>query len=132
MLTAVDSSALLDVITDDPDFADASERALRIAAREGALVVCECVLAEIAPSLTEADLEEFLSDWQLKFTPSSRESALLAGKKFATYLRRGGRGGRIVSDFLIAAHAQLHADRLLARDRGYVRDYFKTLRLWEP
>ena len=43
-----------------------------------------------------------------------------------------GKRGRVVPDFLIAAHAQLLADRLLARDRGYYRDYFARLVLWDP
>ena len=51
---------------------------------------------------------------------------------FRVYLDRGGKRGRVVSDFLNAAHAQLVADRLLARDRGNYRDYFKHLDLWDP
>lgn len=78
------------------------------------------------------DVPQFLSDWNLTFEPSSQPSALLAGEMFRTYLQRGGKRGRVVSDCLIAAHAQHHAQRLLARDRGYYRDYFTQLQLWDP
>jgi len=133
MLTAIDSSVLLDVVTDSPSHANASEQALRRAAEEGGLIICECVLAEIRPALGKgSDIERFLEDWQLRFIPSSRESALLAGELFAAYLERGGREGRVLTDFLIGAHAKLHADRLLARDRGYLRDYFSRLKLLVP
>jgi predicted nucleic acid-binding protein len=132
MVTAVDSSVLLDVVTDDPRWADASEAALRRADREGGLVIGECVLAEITPAIGADRLGEFLRDWNLRFEPSTEASARLAGRHFATYLARGGKGGRIAPDFLIAAHAQVHADRLLVRDRGYLRDYFRQLRIWLP
>lgn len=131
MLTAVDSSVLLDVLADSPD-ADRSVIALRQAMSEGGLVVCECVLAEIRPALAEHDVTDFLRDWQMAFIPSSLDSALLAGGMFAEHLRRGGRRKRIVVDFLIGAHAMRHADRLLARDRGFLRDYFSGLTLIEP
>ncbi len=133
MLTALDSSVLLDVVTDSPMHADGSERALRQASREGGLIICESVLAEIRPAFAKnAQVEEFLADWQLRFIPSSRESALLAGELFGVHLARGGKAGRVMADFLIGAHATLHADRLLARDRGYLRDYFKRLKLLTP
>jgi hypothetical protein len=131
--TALDSSVLLDVITDDPRFADGSEAALRRAAREGVLVVGECVLAEIRPALPEGNVEEFLADWQIEFIASTRQSALLAGSMFGKYLRRRPHlEGRVIPDFLIGAHAFLLADRLLARDRGYLRDYFGKLKLMTP
>ena len=135
MRTAIDTSVLLDVLLDDSAHASASEGALRRAAAEGALLICECVLAELAPSLPRAaDVDEFLSDLQVEFVPSNRESALLAGAMFRTYLaRRPARaGGRVVADFLIGAHARCLADRLIARDRGYYRDYFKGLSLLVP
>ncbi len=132
MITAVDTSVLVDVLVDDAKFATPSIAALHKAASDGALIICESTLAEIVPVLGEDEIAEFLSDWNLKFLPSSQESAILAGEMFRDYLMRGGKRGRVVPDFLIAAHAQIHAERLLARDRGYYRDYFKRLKLWDP
>ena len=133
MITAVDSSVVLDVIVDDPAFADGSVRLLRRCMAEGKLIVGECVLAEIQPAFgSDVQISAFLEDWQLEFVPSTRASSILAGAHFATFLQRGGRPGRIVADFLIGAHAQLTADRLLARDRGYLRDYFSDLEVLDP
>ena len=105
MVTAVDTSVLLDVLLNDPQHSGPSIAALRQAANEGSLVICETVLAEIVPTLAPADVAQFLSDWNLTFAPSSQPSALLAGEMFRTYLQRGGKRGRVVPDFLIAAHA---------------------------
>lgn len=134
MRTALDSSVLLDVLVDDPAHADAAERALRSAAGEGALVIGECVVAEIRPAFADGDIEQFMADWNIGFQPSSIESSLLAGRMFKSYLvrQKPRRGGRVVADFLIGAHALVHADRLLARDRGYYRDYFADLVVVEP
>jgi hypothetical protein len=37
----------------------------------------------------------------------------------------------VIADFLIGAPGPCLADRLLGRDRGYFRDYFKGLTLLE-
>jgi predicted nucleic acid-binding protein len=133
MVTAVDSSVILDAGTNDPKFGRQSIECLRQADREGRLIICECVVAEIRPAFASRDeLEAFLSDWKLTFVPSSLGSAAFAGEMFTAYRARKGGRERVLADFLIAAHAQNHADRLLARDRGYVRDYFKKLKLWQP
>jgi hypothetical protein len=132
MVTAVDTSVLLDVLLNDAQHAPGSIAALHRAAAEGSLAVCDAALAEIVPVLTAADLSQFLADWEITFLPSTQPVAVLAGEMFRVYLDRGGKRGRVVPDFLIAAHAQQLADRLLARDRGYYRDYFKQLDLWDP
>lgn len=128
MISSVDSSVILDVITDDT-----SEAALRGASEEGQLVICECVMAEIYPAFeTSTSFDEFMADWQLDFIASSPASAIMAGEHFADFLQRGGKGGRIVPDFLIGAHALVHAERLIARDRGYLRENFTDLVLIDP
>src|SRR4051794_39895742 len=91
MVTAVDTSVLLN----DPQHSATSISALRRAANEGSLVICESALAEIVPALIPADVRPFFSDWNLTFTPSTEQSALLAGEMFRVYLQRGGKRGRV-------------------------------------
>lgn len=136
MRTAIDTSVILDVLIADSTHADASEAALRKAAAQGALIISESVLAEIVPAFPggRADVEAFLDDWSLEFHPATLASSLLAGQMFSTYLmrRKKHQPSRVLPDFLIGAHAATLADRLLARDRGYYRDYFTHLVLLEP
>jgi predicted nucleic acid-binding protein len=136
MRTAIDSSVILDVLLADPRHGARSEASLRQCASEGALIVGECVIAEIAPALggRGSEVGDLLRDWSLEFVPSTEESAALAGVMFGAYLSRRRSSGprRVVPDFLIGAHAAVLADRLLARDRGYYRDHFKRLVLIEP
>jgi predicted nucleic acid-binding protein len=134
MITAVDSSVILDVLTGNAGSASASLSALRRASREGRLIVSESVIAEIRPAFeSNALFEEFLEDWGLEFTPSTLRSSIRAGEMLKQMLiRKKRRDGRILPDFLIGAHALEHADRLLARDRGFLRDYFTDLDLWDP
>lgn len=132
MVTAVDSSVLLDVLLNDPQHVSPAMAALRRAAAEGSLAVSEVVIAEIAPVLAAGELPKFLTDWRLTFLPSTQPVAVLAGEMFRVFLERGGKRGRVVPDFLVAAHAQQLTNRLLARDRGYYRDYFHQLTVWDP
>ena len=134
MITAVDSSVILDVLTGDPGTASASLSALRKASQEGRLIVSESVVAEVRPAFeSNALFEEFLGDWGLEFTPSTLRSSIRAGEMLQQMLTRKKRQeGRILPDFLIGAHALEHADRLLVRDRGFLRDYFTELALWDP
>lgn len=131
-MTAVDSSVILDFLCGAEATALRAEKALRNVLAEGNLVICECVLAEICPTLAPSELEEFLADWSFLYRPCSKEAAILAGQHFKLYLERKGAKRRMLADFLIGAHAQLQCDRLLARDRGYWRDYFDSLEVLEP
>jgi predicted nucleic acid-binding protein len=132
MKTVLDSSVILDVVTDDPKWGDASEAAIRTLMGKGALLVDACVLAEISPAFAEGDLEEFLQAWNIRFVPTTRETAMRAGSLYGAYLRRRGKAKRVLPDFLIGAFAMENGGRLLARDRGYYRDYFTGLTVINP
>jgi predicted nucleic acid-binding protein len=132
MITAVDTNVLLDVFFPDKRFAIESARLLKMAFNEGALVICDIVYAELVPQFKERNLlDETLA--KINISPSSIDSdvAFLAGEKWDLYRRSGGKRERIITDFLIGAHASLKAGRFLTRDRGFYRSYFPDLFILE-
>jgi hypothetical protein len=133
VITAVDSSVLLDFFTHDPQFGTASRDALRSAAGEGRVLACDVVWAEIAgcfPSISACS--DTLGDMEVEFSPIQSEAAFEAGIAWKAYRARGGPKTRVTADFLIGAHALSQADRLLTRDRGFYRAYFKRLKIVDP
>lgn len=130
MITALDSSVIIDVLIDDRKWKDPSLRALKQARAQGQLIVSSFVLAEITPVVGEKNMPDFLEDWELDHVGGTLQAALDAGKAFSQYLHRGGKRGRIIADFLIGAHARHHADRLLTRDAGFMKEYFKKDKIW--
>ncbi len=133
MITAVDTSVLLDVFTADPTFGERSAQLLRACMLEGKLVACEIVWAEISASFPDSRIaQEALIRLGVEFVPLNETSSLEAGLHWKKYRESGGTRGRIISDFLIGSHARNHADRLLTRDRGFYRKYFSRLKLIDP
>ena len=133
MITAVDTSVLLDVFGADPKFAMASAEALRRCLREGALVASEVVWAETATVFGKTGLfQNAMNKLNASFLPMTEAAALKAADAWRRYRAAGGPRDRIAADFLIAGHALVFADRLLTRDRGFYRRYFADLRIHDP
>ena len=132
-MTAVESSVLLDVLTDDPRFADASETCLGEALAHNDLVVCAAVVAEVQTLLETRDTAmDTLALLGLRYLPTTEQAAVRAGHMQRRFRDRGGRRERVVADFLIGAHALLQCSGLITRDDGFFRDYFKGLKVIVP
>jgi predicted nucleic acid-binding protein len=132
--TAVDSSVLLDVLSGDEKFGEASRLALKSAYARGPLLACDIVWAEVSATFgDERPCGPILSRLGLDFDPVSLVAAERAGRAWRTYrARKGPRRDRMIADFLIGAHAFDSADWLLSRDRGFFRTYFPELVLVDP
>lgn len=133
MITAVDSSVLLDVLLEDPKYRDLSLAALGSAHAAGVLIVCPIVWSEVRAALREpAGIAEHLGAAGIHFDPFDQACADLAGDQWRAYRRAGGRREHLVPDFLIGAHARIRAGRLLARDRGFFGRRFSGLTVIDP
>lgn len=133
MITAVDSSVLIDVLIDDPRFSDSSTVAVRDALVHGAVVICDVVWAEIAGwGGSDRLIANAMGQLGVGYSPVVQEAAALAGRVWSRYRAAGGPRDRMVPDFLVGAHALTQADRLLTRDRGFYRRYFRELTVVDP
>lgn len=154
MITAVDTNILLDILIPDEVHVSSSKKLLDEHLSKGQLIICELVYAELASQFSdEQELREFFSDTGIRLMPSNKEILCLAGKAWKEYSRNRkiafqcpvcGKAIRItcpecksavkfrqhiISDFIIGAHALVHAKMLLSRDRGFYMTYFKDLKL---
>ena len=128
MITALDTNVLLDVFLPDKAFAEPSATLLKIAFDQGGLVICDIVYAELVPQFkNRAMLDNTLETLNITISCLDRDTAFLAGEKWGLYKESGGKRDRIITDFLIGAHAALKADRFLTRDRGFYQSYFPEL-----
>jgi hypothetical protein len=132
MITAVDTNILLDIFFPDMMFAEGSAGLLKVAYDEGALLICDVVYAELVPQFKKKTLlDDTLGRLSISVSSLDLETAFLAGEKWGRYRESGGKRERIITDFLIGAHALLKTDRFLTRDRGFYRSYFPNLPILE-
>lgn len=131
--TVVDTSVLLDVLTDDPDWADWSAAALARARDTGRLVINPIVYAEVSTCFDRIeDLDQAVPTIDFDREPLPYDAGFLAGKAFLAYRRRGGQRRSPLPDFYIGAHAAVSSYQLLTRDAARYRTYFPTVHVLAP
>lgn len=132
-MTLIDTNVLLDLVTDDPNWADWSVAQLEAASFNGPLLINDAVYAELAVRYARIeDLDAFLDAAGLEMAPMPRAALFLAGKVFTHYRRSGGQRTGVLPDFFIGAHAAVGRLPLLTRDVGRYRTYFPSLKLITP
>jgi predicted nucleic acid-binding protein len=132
-LTFLDTNVLLDVVTDDPNWADWSAAQLEAASLRGSLSINDVVYAELAVRYARIeDLDAFLDEAGIDMRPIPRAALFLAGKAFLRYRKARGTRTGVLPDFFIGAHAAVAQIPLLTRDNGRYRSYFPTVELIVP
>jgi predicted nucleic acid-binding protein len=131
--TLVDSCVLIDILANDPVWADWSLDQLERCAALGPLVINPLILAEISPRFERAtDLEAALAGLPLLKAALPWDAAFLAGQAFKVYRLSQGLKTSPMPDFYIGAHALVAQLQLLTRDSARYRSYFPNLALVAP
>ena len=132
-VTLVDSSVLLDILTDDPVWSGWSGEALARTGDQGRLVLNPIVYAEVSVGfrrIEELDDAVPASEFDRESLPYA--AGFVAGKALVAYRKRGGQRRSPLPDFYIGAHAAVCGYRLLTRDAARYRTYFPSLDLIAP
>ena len=133
MTLLVDTNVLLDVLQDDPQWADWSIGQLRAQAQLHRLAINDVICAELSLSFATVEaLDAVLARLQIDVAPMPRGALFLAGKAYLQYRRRGGSKTQVLPDFFIGAQAAVNAWPLLTRDATRFRSYFPTVELVTP
>jgi predicted nucleic acid-binding protein len=132
-MALVDTNVLLDLVTDDPEWADWSEARLEEASLAGELLITDVIYAELSARYERIeDLDSMLAEAGIKVIRNSRSSLFLAAKAFQQYRARGGVKTGVLPDFFVGAHAAVEQIPLITRDPKRYRTYFPRVTLIAP
>lgn len=132
-MTLVDTNVLLDLVTNDAQWADWSIRQLDAAALQGPLLINDVVYAELSVRFAAIEtLEQALNEVAISVAAMPRSALFLAGKVFQRYRAAGGTRTGVLPGFFIGAHAAVAGLPLLTRDARRYRSYFPSVALLTP
>ena len=129
----VDSCVLLDLFTDDPNWADWSENMLDKYSQTNTLYINSIVYTEVSIGFNKIEeLEMAISQLGIKVLEIPREALFLTGKVFLKYRKNKGTKKSPLPDFFIGAHAIVSKFDLITRDSMKYKTYFPQLKLIHP
>jgi predicted nucleic acid-binding protein len=129
----VDTNVLVDVLQNDPEWADWSIAQMRAQSSLHALVINPIIYAEMSLSFSTLEaLDDVVGTLALELREIPRPALFLAAKAYAQYRRRGGSKLQVVPDFFIGAHAAVEGWPLLTRGASRFKTYFPTLDVLAP
>jgi predicted nucleic acid-binding protein len=106
MITAIDTNVLLDILAPDPIYFAQSSLAVEASASAGSLVICDLVYSELCVNFqNRSDCDRFLEENDIQVEGLTREANFLASRLWRSYRQVGGKRTRILTDFLVGAHA---------------------------
>ena len=132
-MTLVDTNVLLDIATNDPNWAAWSMRQLDAAAIRGPVLINAVVYAEFSIGYARIEeVDKVLAEAGFELVETPRPALFLAGKAFERYRAQGGARRGVLPDFFVGAHAAVAGFVLLTRDARRYRAYFPSLELIAP
>ena len=97
----VDTNVLVDVLENDPDWADWSIGQLRAQSQIHPLAINPVIYAELSLTFSTVEaLDATLDKLGLAIMELPRPALFLAGKAFMRYRRAGGKKSNVLADFL--------------------------------
>lgn len=129
----VDTNVLVDVLENDPEWADWSIGQLRAQAKVHRLAINPVIYSELSLVFSTFEaLDKTVEDLDLALVEVPRPALFLAGKAFVRYRRQGGNRNNVLADFFIGAHAAVSRYPLLTRDTRRYSSYFADVTLIAP
>ncbi len=129
----IDTNVLIDVLEDDPQWAEWSVAQLRAHSKIHELGINAIVYAELSLAFERLEeLDDAVMRLGLKLLEIPRPALFLAGRAFLTYRKVGGPRSNVLADFLIGAHAAVAGVAILTRDARRYTTYFPAVKLLLP
>lgn len=129
----VDTNVLVDLLEDDPEWAEWSTHQLRAQSKVHRLAINPIIYSELSLTFSTVEaLDKAVNDLGLIMIETPRAALFLAGKAFVRYRRQGGAKINVLGDFFIGAHAAVLGYPVLTRDTRRYASYFPSVVLIAP